>query len=215
MKIIGLGHYSRTGKDSLANALVASLHELDPKLRVVKLPFAWKLKDVACQLYGWAGLKDMAYYDTKEHEHERDVVIPAIGKTPVQIWVALGTPAIREQVHDRTWIDYVLHAVDTDVLIIPDVRFPNEVEAIKDHGGKLVKVVRPGYGPRKTKADRALLGWDGWDYVFGGSGQMLELQRRASDMAGWLIPDRWPRQSGRERLQALAVEVVEPWECAA
>jgi hypothetical protein len=206
MKIIGLGHYSRTGKDSFANYLVQNLLSTD--LRVVKRPFAWKLKEVAHDLYAWAGMREPEFYETPEGAIARDVVLPALEMTPVEVWVKLGTPAIREQVYDKTWIDYVLKGTrDTDILIIPDVRFPNEIEAIREAGGTAIKVVRPGYGPRNTVADRKLLGYAGWDYVIGGEGTMTSLNRWAATFALYYI-GHGPRpvQSEADRQQALAVE---------
>lgn len=182
MKIIGLGHYSRTGKDSFANFLIDALQERG--IVAKKIPFAWKLKDVTHQLYGWAGLREAEFYDTKHGEPFRDVVLPSLGMTPVQVWVAFGTPAVREKVYDRTWIDYVLNSNhDCEVLIIPDVRFPNEVAAIREQDGTLIKVVRPGFGPRQTVADQALVGFTGWDNVIGSSGRINELHFWASTYA--------------------------------
>jgi len=164
--IIGLGHTSRSGKDTFAQALISTLNEMDPKLKAARRSFATKLKDVTCQLYGWAGLQDEAYYNDPVHEHERDVVLPALGMTPVELWVKFGTPAVRQQVYDGSWVDYLLNTDHKlDVVVIPDVRFPNEVEAIRERGGHLIKVVRPGYGPRLTVADLALINYTGWDSV--------------------------------------------------
>lgn len=220
--IIGFGHYSRTGKDTLANYILRSLQEYDPRIRAGKIPFAWKLKDVAHQLYGWAGVREASFYDTPEGEPFRDIELPELEMTPVELWVALGTPAIRENVYDATWIDYVLRTDHgLNVLLVPDVRFPNETEAIKAAGGTLVKVVRPGKGPRKTVADRALLGYTGWDNVVGEAGSLSDLERWANQYARWAI-----RQLSGEGLPpitrpaaeiqaALRVEVLEPWEVAA
>ena len=106
--------------------------------------------------------------------------------TPVEVWVAFGTKAVRNNVYDRTWLDYLLKSnLSTDVLIVPDVRFPNEADAIKAAGGVAIKIVRPGYGPRKTVADRALLGYDGWDYVLGDGGTMESLNLAARPFAAW------------------------------
>lgn len=209
MKILGLGHYSRTGKDSLANACLASLKEQAPHLRVAKRSFAWKMKEITHELYGWAGLREPAYYDTREGEQLRNVVLPHIGKTPVEIWVAFGTPAIREQVYDKTWIDYLLKSdLNLDVLIIPDVRFPNEAEAVQAAGGTLGKVVRPGYGPKDTVADRALLGFNGWDYIVGGSGRMAELESWGSQFACFLAGGPRPIQTDADRRYCMSVEVL-------
>ena len=181
MIIIGLGHYSRTGKDTFANALIAALGELNPRLRVARKSFATKLKDVTHQLYGWAGLQNEDYYNNPDHEHERDVILPALGMTPVEVWVKFGTPAVRGQVRDSTWVDYLLKTDHhLDVMVIPDIRFPNEVEAIREVGGHLIKIVRPGFGPRLTIADLALIEYGGWDNVIGETGDIKSLKRWAA-----------------------------------
>ncbi len=185
MKIIGLGHYSRTGKDTLANYMVQY-----GGARVKKLPWAWKLKQICYELYAWAGVYSPEVYDTKECEYLRDVPLPLLandrwpqGPTPVDLWVALGTPAVRDNVHNDTWINYVLKSNhDCEILVIPDVRFLNEAEAVKAAGGTLVKVVRPGIQPRNTVADQALANWEGWDYTVGHSGFLEELESFAEKM---------------------------------
>lgn len=212
MKIIGLGHYSRTGKDTLANAVIAALNEYSPSLRVKKVPFAWKLKQIAHELYGWDGLREPGYYDTREGEKFRDVILPRIGLTPVEIWIKVGN--LLREVYGKTWIEYVIRGVqDVDVLIVPDVRFPNEVEALREADALLGKVVRPGYGPRKSISDRALLPYRGWDFVVGASGKMSELENYGKGIASWLAAGViLPQQDEHEKLAALGVERIEPWE---
>lgn len=209
---LGIGHYSRTGKDTFANALVAMLRALKPQLMVARKGFATKLKDVTHQLYGWAGLQDEDYYNDPKHEHERNVNLPALGMTPVEIWVCFGTHAVRNKVYDATWLNYVLKTGHpADVLIIPDCRFPNEVEAVKAAGGVLIKIVRPGYGPRKTVADQALVGYGGWDYVLGDGGTIAALHESARQFAAWLAGvGPKPVQTAAARKKALAVEVPQP-----
>lgn len=211
---IGLGHYSRVGKDTFANYLVAALAERAPHLRVIKRSFAWKLKQICHELYGWAGVMPPKHYDTKKGEKDRDVVLPALGMTAVELWVAFGTKAVRERVYAATWLDYLLKTDHgADVVIIPDVRFPNEADAINKVGGMTAKIVRPGYGPRKTVADRALLGYDGWHYVLGDRGSMEGLKTQAQPFADWIAGlGPKPIQTPGERAKALACEVIEPWE---
>jgi hypothetical protein len=139
------------------------------------------LKDVCHQLYSWAGVREPEFYDTKVGESYRDEVLPALGVTPVDLWVKFGTPAVREHVYNLTWVDYVLNTDHgCQVLVIPDVRFANEVAAIRERDGTLIKVVRPGYGPRNTVADRALLEFKDWDNVIGSSGRLSDLESWAN-----------------------------------
>lgn len=177
---------------------------------VGQVPFAWKLKQVCHDLYDWAGLREPEFYETPEGAALRDVPLPTIGKSPVAIWIDMGTPAVRDHVYDKTWIDYVLkrdHGYD--VIVVPDCRFENEVEALREKNATLVKVVRPGYGPRNSVADRALLGFTGWDYVIGASGEMEELQDWAVRFARWYAGEGpKPRQSDDEKRAAMAVEGI-------
>jgi len=216
MIVIGLGHYSRTGKDTVANYFLECLSEYKASMRAIKRSLAWKLKQQCYELYAWAGVMPPEHYETKEGEKDRYVKLPALGMTAVELWVAFGTKAIRNNVHDRTWLDYLLKTDhQCDVLLIPDIRFPNEADAIKEMGGLAIKVVRPGYGPRKTVADRALLGYDGWDYVIGAEGTMDSLRHWASRFACHVAGGKSiPVQTAAERAAALKVENIEPWEPA-
>ena len=196
MKIIGLGHYSRTGKDTVANALVKEL--ADTGVRAKKISFAWKLKDMCHQLYGWAGVREPEYYETLEGEKDRAVRLPKLasekypqGPTVVELWIDFGTPAIRDKVFQGSWIQYVLQTDhECDVLLIPDVRFANEITAIREENGTLLKCVRPGFKPRNSVADMNLWLYKGWDGIIGTSGQMSELQYEAKRVAEDILAGR-------------------------
>lgn len=185
--IIGIGHYSRVGKDSLANEIHS--HLVARGVRVYKRPFAQKLKEVAYDLYGWDGLMDEEFYNTKEGEAYRDVPLPTIGKTPVEIWVELGN-SLRDHIYKETWVEQVLETLDEGVTIIPDVRFPNEAEAIREKGGYLIKVIRPGVVPKDTVSDRALLDYENWDIVFCNEGSYSQLRLFAEEIAAKLEAKR-------------------------
>jgi hypothetical protein len=209
-QVIGLGHYSRTGKDSFANFLVqyADLYAGNPSVK--KKSLAWKLKQICHDLYGWAGVREPEFYDTEEGALYRDQILPALNLTPVGLWVDFGTKAVREHVYDRTWLDYLLKPDHgCDILVVPDVRFPNEVAAIHDAGGICIKVIRPGYGPRDTVADRALMGYADWDLVIGKSGDLKELADWALRfLRFWAGLGDEPYQTPMERAEALAIEAT-------
>lgn len=194
--IVGLGHYSRIGKDTLANLLIEQLP------LAVKRPFAWQLKEICRDLYWMHGHKPPEYYDTEAGAIERMQILPSLGMSPVELWVRFGN-AVRS-VHATTWIDYVIQRGHSGPVIIPDVRFPNEALAIRDRGGLLIKVVRAGYGPKDTPSDRALLGFDGWDYVAGPT--LGALKRDAEYLAECINAGERPAQSAAMRAAILDQE---------
>ena len=188
LNIIGLGHYSRVGKDTTANHIKTLCDGAGIPCEIRSL--AYKLKAIAHDLYGWAGLREPEYYETPEGAKERDVPLTDLksaifpdGPTPVQVWVAIGSPAIRDCVYPDTWIREVLsHAPEGGVLVIPDVRFPNEFETLLHQGGTLVKVTRPGFVPRETVADQALLREDRWHHTVENTGDEADLLPKAQQI---------------------------------
>lgn len=214
VKFIGIGHYARVGKDTLANAIIEECRRLDPYFTIVKRPWALKLKDVCHQLYSWAGLRELEYYETEPGASQREVVLPAIGKSPRQIWIDFGTTAIRDHVYEKTWLDYNLHTDhEADAVIVPDTRFFNEVSGISSIGGHTVKVVRPGYGPGKNTPDRELVRYAGWQNVWLNKGTLDDAHEMAWQYANWLVgggPE--PICTNEEMFERLSHEVIEPWE---
>lgn len=209
---IGLGHYKRTGKDSFADFLIRALYYRRPKLKVIKKSFAWKLKQICFELYEWAGLRNPEFYETTHGADLREVVLEALGKSPRQIWIDFGTDAVREHVYERTWLDYLLKSKhDADVILVPDVRFLNEADAMQALNATLIKVVRPGYGPGKNRPDRQLLGYRGWHNVIGDEGSMGSLQRWADMYAEWICGGAQVSRTPDQIEAALAVEQIVPW----
>jgi hypothetical protein len=85
----------------------------------------------------------------------------------------LGTDGLRTGLHENTWVnalmaDYEgLYDLDTDRTtypnwIITDTRFPNEAQAIKNAGGIVIRVERPGYKPINDHPSE--IGLDNWNF---------------------------------------------------
>lgn len=206
---IGLGHTSRCGKDTVANALVSSLGSQGVSAK--KISWAWRMKQIAYELYSWAGVEAPEYYETKSGEQDREIKLTKLasplfpeGPTVVQVWVAIGTPAFRESVYPHTWVDYVMEKdCGVDVVVIPDCRFLNELTRIKEKCGTTLRCVRPGFPGRDTVADRELRGKDVWDSTIGGH-SVGELNYQAYKIAtaikqgtdivqSCVAPDYWSR----------------------
>ena len=73
-----------------------------------------------------------------------------IGKSPRELLQTLGTEWGRGMVADDLWVKATMREVVWRLrygenVAITDVRFPNEAQAVKDAGGLVVRVVRPGF----------------------------------------------------------------------
>jgi len=97
------------------------------------------------------------------------------GMTGREFLQKLGT-AVRNEVHPEFWTRALfIKEKDNQNLIIPDVRFPNEVQIIKDHGGMLIRIERPGAGAGNHISEIALDNYKGWDIVIDNVGTLENL----------------------------------------
>ena len=82
----------------------------------------------------------------------------------------LGTDVMRS-IKDTIWVDYTIKIIQQEkplVSIIPDVRFPNEVEAIKEAGGIVVRLDRNVYNsPHQCESslDQENFDWNNFDVI--------------------------------------------------
>lgn len=63
-------------------------------------------------------------------------------------------------------------------IVTPDMRFPNEAQAIQRMGGRLVRVIRPGVPIGLHESENALNGWTPWDAEFVNDGTVDELHAK-------------------------------------
>ena len=129
--IIGLCGFAGSGKGTLADILVEN-HNF------CKISFATKLKDVASVMFGWdrdllEGITDESRAWREEideywsNELEQEV-------TPRIVLQIFGTDCVRNNLHNNIWVSIVKKTLidNPDVnWVIPDIRFPNEVDVIQ------------------------------------------------------------------------------------
>lgn len=173
MEIIALSGFARSGKDEAARILVEE-HGF------VQVAFADKLRDMIYALnpivahkshalqvkrpdkvvslyvddetpatvdlpvylqqvidtYGWGGYKETEYGDEIRRLLQR-----------------LGTEAGRQTLWDSIWIDAALTGFDENArLVVSDARFFNEFDAVRERGGRVWRIERPGVGPANDHA---------------------------------------------------------------
>jgi hypothetical protein len=112
------------------------------------LSFASSLKDAVSTIFGWdREMLEGATKSSREWREQRDEWWSNRLKmdiTPRWVLQYIGTDVLRKNFSDDIWIaslEYKLSRA-TDDIVISDVRFKNEVEAIKRAGGTVIRVVR-------------------------------------------------------------------------
>lgn len=92
------------------------------------------------------------------------------GMTAREFLQHFGTNIMR-QIKDTVWIDYTIKTIleeNSEIALIPDVRFPNEVVAIKNAGGYVIRLVRDNsQSTHKTESalDEDNFNWDTFDHI--------------------------------------------------
>ena len=130
MKLIGITGKARSGKDTIAKYLWAHygftrIALADPLKLAVQQAFSLTQAQLGDEL--------------------KDVVIPYWGIAPRQMYQQIGD-SFKEKFGEDFWIKRWRlsygHFMDTDHVVVPDVRFDNEVNEIRAFGGVIIRVIR-------------------------------------------------------------------------
>lgn len=140
MNIIGLIGAAGSGKDAVANFLRVNGY--------IQITFAKPLKiEIGVGIFG---LTPDQVFGSKE---AKETVDDRYGKTPREILQVAGM-AMRD-ICPNIWVDKALSTIEsfggyTDSMsfVVSDVRFLNEVEALKQRGAKIWRIKRAGSGAR-------------------------------------------------------------------
>lgn len=172
MKVIAVSGRARHGKDTVAKILQEQLQSDGYKVLITH--YADLLKYICTTFFDWNGKKD------KE------------GRSLLQF---VGTDVVRSK-EPNFWVDFVADILCFfkdmwDFVIIPDTRFPNEFNRLKEHGLDAVhlRVVRPEFvspltaeqqaHPSETALDNTVP-----DYCIVNSGNLDTLK---SEITEWIM----------------------------
>ena len=110
--------------------------------------FAATLKDITSQIFGWD--REMLSGTSTESREFREQVdewwseklgIPNF--TPRLALQLIGTDVFRNNFHKNIWVLSAMRRYqDGENVVISDCRFPNEVEIIRELGGRIIRVER-------------------------------------------------------------------------
>lgn len=183
--IIGLSGYAKSGKDTVAEIIQDLTKVSAPGLSYSN---TWEIKKFSGKLKAIASILTGIPIDMFEDqdfkmsylgdEWSYPVDIPDHGNEMWDMSVReflqrLGTDAVRNGLHYNAWVNALMADYKSAKLseynpskwIITDVRFPNEAQAIKDKGGVIVRITRPGIKPVNAHPSETAL--DNWKFDFG------------------------------------------------
>jgi hypothetical protein len=138
--IIGIVGFIGSGKGTVSDILV-------DQYGFQKESFAAGVKDAVSSIFDWP--RHMLEGDTKESRDWREQPDAWWSEklrhdlTPRYALQLMGTEAGRDVFHPDLWILSLMKRLDSTVdYVISDVRFPNEIQRIKEMGGYIVRVRR-------------------------------------------------------------------------
>jgi len=175
--IIGLSGYAQTGKDTVAGHLIANygyrrvafadpireaLYRLNPVVPVGE--FSSTHLAQAVNGLGWE--------ETKRLSPETRRLLQV-----------MGTEVGREMFGPDFWVNQAMgNAGKFDKIVLTDVRYPNEYRAIKNRGGILIRIVKPGTGAVNEHESETALDNFSFDATIVNDGSIYELSQKIDSL---------------------------------
>ncbi len=168
MKVILISGHAQNGKDSTANFLAEELRASSHKVLIAH--YGDLVKYVCKQMFDWDGEKD---------EH---------GRTLLQY---VGTDIVRS-IDQNYWVRFISDMLsffngEWDYVLIPDCRFPNEVECLRARGfdATHVRVIRSNFVSPLTEEQQkhpseTALDLSAPDYYVHNDGTLDDLKNKVS-----------------------------------
>ncbi len=187
--LIGMSGYAQSGKDSCAEFMIEN-YGFERRAFADKLKLALvhlnPMVDYVSPRSGkveWFRLTDaIRYYggleSLKQNSPETRVLLQR-----------LGTEVGREIFGNDFWVNQALGEVfNLKRIVVTDVRFPNEVAAVRARGGQVWRVVRPGVKPVNAHASETAIDDVEFDRYIENSGTLEDLYSQlASVMLGMSV----------------------------
>jgi hypothetical protein len=166
--IIGIAGYKGSGKDTAGSVLI-DMFEFQ------KMSFAAPIKNLVASTFDLS--RSMLDGTTPESRDLREQILPHVfNKTPRFLLQVIGT-GFRDLIDKDVWVKIVEEKYKNSLsqhVVITDVRFPNEVEMINNHGF-VIGIKRKGFNGDAHISERALDDV-ALPYIINNDGDMTDLK---------------------------------------
>ena len=168
MKIILIAGKARSGKNTVATII----KDIESSKKVLNLEYSSYMKKYAKNIIGWDGSED-----TKPRDLLQQLGDEIKSFDPLFL--------IKEMIMD---ID--IYSMYFDIITISDVRFPNEIDEIKNKFDNAIsiKIERPNFDngltdlEKKHISETALDNYDNFDYVIINDGDIEKLRNKVEEV---------------------------------
>lgn len=169
--IIAISGYARSGKDTIADILT--------NIGFQKIAFADKLREALYALNPIISFDNISNQPIRYNEivnligYERaKTLYPEIRNLLQKLSTQVGRDILDEDI----WINLLTSKLTkNNNWVITDCRFPNEAEAIKNHGGHIWKVIRPDVNAVNSHISEHALKQFSFDQVIVNDGTIEDL----------------------------------------
>lgn len=180
LTIIGLSGYGRSGKDTVASFLV--------ERGFTRLAFADILREALYVLNPYLPTSGGKFVRLADYVDEFGWEV-AKKNDQVRLYIQrIGSDVGRDLIHKDIWVDSLFDRMSLDTkYVISDVRFFNEANRVRRHGGQMWRINRPGCGPVNGHYSEIVLDEYNFDHVIDNSGSEKDLEDKVLDLIGTLV----------------------------
>lgn len=197
--VVGLSGYAGAGKDTAAKGLLWAGY--------TRVSFADKLREFTYAQNPYIAITDTdpVWLQLAGDDQPLDAVeymplrmlVDWVGwdvakddvKSVRELLQRTGTDAGRKVLGENVWVDAVMNNLPAGDVVVTDVRFPNEANAVKD-SGLLVRIERDGVEPVNGHVSEYALDGYPHDVYMHNNGDEHEVGKRLRDLAA-----KWPRKT--------------------
>jgi hypothetical protein len=174
--LIGLTGFARTGKDTVADFMVEDYE-------FTKFSFADPMREALVRLDPYITVGGNYVTLSQVLDKFSWDELKALSPDIRPLLQKLGTEVGRSLFGENFWVNIALESVEkagVENAVFADVRFKNEAQAIKDAGGILIRISRPGFGPANNHISETEMVDYPVDYHINNSADLAKLSSKVS-----------------------------------